>query len=337
MKSQQPALTIYVFNNEDILRQIFSFTSGLLELSILATVSQKWHRSINTNWGAILAKTVEKNMKNIASGIEMVGDVDIFLNNMLHGYDYRISGSLCLRAIIDEKWYKTTSERIGTDLDIFIRITSITEAHTIIASFFKHLQIDSDVEDDQIYDRTWMPQSTREQFICVKTFYTDPHPIQLIFVKEDTLSFIQRFDFTFLMNSITWRRGFELTIAAPNDIAGKVAKYGTLWKNEFEKEWTKYHRLHEIHEAMDMSYTVNRQYLNITLEDTADMEEFENTIPTILYRSENFKGRGFKVPPVDRPNLTFEHSSPWITYNDGQIPFDLKPFQIFPTSGPTRL
>ena len=148
METQQPALTIHVFNNEDSLGQIFSFTSGLRELSILVTVSQKWKRSIHNNWGELLAKTVEKNMKNIASGIEMVGDIGSLLNNILHGYDYRISGSLCLRAIIDEHWYKTISERVGTDLDIFIRVTSISEAHFIIESFFKHFQIDDDGEDD---------------------------------------------------------------------------------------------------------------------------------------------------------------------------------------------
>ena len=228
MEMQRPELAIHIFNNEDLSCQIFSFTSGLRELSILATVCQSMHASINKNWCSILAKTVEKNMKNIASLIPLVGDIEEFLTNMLHGYDYRISGSLCLRAIIDEKWYKTISERIGTDMDIFICVTSITEARTIIANFFQHLQQAADDDDeDQLYHRTWMPKSTKEKFICVKTFYTKPHPIQLVFVQEDTLSFIQRFDFKFLMNSMTWSRGFELTIATPCDIAGKIANYET--------------------------------------------------------------------------------------------------------------
>ena len=182
MEMQRPALPIHIFNNEDISCHIFSFTSGLRELSILATVCHSTHASINNNWNAILATTVEKNIKNIASSIPMVGDVEVFLTNIMHGYDYRISGSLCLRAIIDEKWYKTISERIGTDLEFFIYVTSITEARGIIANFFHHFQQKPDNHDqDEIYNPTWMPQSTREKFICVKTIYTKPHPIQLIF------------------------------------------------------------------------------------------------------------------------------------------------------------
>jgi hypothetical protein len=54
------------------------------------------------------------------------------------------------------------------------------------------------------------------------------------------------------MNSITWTRGFELTIAAPIDIAGKVAKYGTIWRNEFEKEWTKLESIKGVYDLHDV-------------------------------------------------------------------------------------
>ena len=58
---------------------------------------------------------------------------------------------------------------------------------------------------------------------------------------------------------------------------------------------------------------------------TEEMEEFEDNIPSILYRSENYKGRLFTIPPTNRPNLTFQHSSPWITYHDWEQPFKFKP------------